>query len=372
MSIQLLDRTDDASDNKAKMAIADCDIHPAPRDPREELYPYLSKRWQTHMETYGSLARQGFQSGPPYPKGQPGAMRRDAYPPGGAPAGSSLDFMRAQHLDVNNVQLGILNPLRTGQGLQNGDFSDAYCRAINEWQVAEWTSKEPRLKASLVIPYEDTAASVAEVDRLAGHPDFAQVFFLSRTSEPMGQRRYWPIYEAAVRANLPVAVHAFGYGGFPVSAGGWPSYYIEEMIGHAQCSQALLSSMVLEGVFERFPTLKLILIEGGFAWLPSLAWRLDKVWERNRGEVPHVKRPPSEYIREHVWVTTQPMEEPDTREHLLDTIAWIGWDKLLFATDYPHWDFDDPVRSLPLAVGKEKRQQLFHDNAFKLFGLDGA
>ena len=69
-----------------------------------------------------------------------------------------------------------------------------------------------------------------------------------------------------------------------------------------------------------------------------------------RSEVPHLKKKPSEYIRQHIWVTTQPMEEPEDRQHLFDTMEWIGWDRLLFASDYPHWDFDDPFRAFPAGL----------------------
>ena len=113
------------------------------------------------------------------------------------------------------------------------------------------------------------------IEARAGDPNFAQVLLLTRTAEPLGQRRYWPIYEAAGAAGLPVGIHAFGYGGRPMTAGGWPSYYIEEMVGHAQCQQAVLTSLVFEGVFERFPKLKVVLVEAGFAWAPALAWRMD-------------------------------------------------------------------------------------------------
>jgi predicted TIM-barrel fold metal-dependent hydrolase len=195
-----------------------------------------------------------------------------------------------------------------------------------------------------------------------------QVLLLSRTVEPLGQRRYWPIYEAAQRAKLPIGVHAFGYGGYPVTAGGWPSYYIEEMVGHAQCCQALLTSMVIEGVFERYPGTRMVLIEAGLAWLPSLGWRLDKHWSRLRSETPHLKRPPSDYIRDHVWLTTQPMEEPEKRKHFHDIVEWIGIDRLLFATDYPHWDFDDPLWAVPVKLDDAARQALFLDNAKALYG----
>ncbi len=369
MNVQVRDRKLTSAPTASKTAIADCDIHPAVKSIEKDFYPFLETRWQRHFETYGTVARQGFLSGPAYPKGQPDASRRDTYPPGGGKPGSDLAFMQAQHLDRYNVQLGILNPLRSGQGIQNADFSNALCAAVNDWQIAEWTSKEPRLKGSVLVNYEDGVASAAEIARRAGDPNFAQVLTLSRTGDPFGQRRYWPIFEAAQDAGLPVAVHAFGYGGYPITAGGWPSYYIEEMVGHAQASQSVLSSVVMEGVFERFPQLKLILVEAGFAWLAPLAWRLDKVWARMRDELPHVKRPPSEYIREHVWVTTQPIEEPEPRRHLIDSIEWIGWDRLLFATDYPHWDFDDPERALPVPLDDVRRRQFFFDNAAKVYGL---
>ncbi|MCC7348001.1 MAG: amidohydrolase [Variibacter sp.] len=369
MNVQVLPKGSAEPLAPTRLAIADCDIHPYPKSIKKEILPHLSKRWQDHYETYGLLRRQGFSSGPAYPKGQPDAARRDAYPPGGGKPGSDLAFMRAHHLDPNNVQLGILNPLQSGQGLQNADFAAAYCRAVNAWQVEEWTSKEPRLKASVLVHYEDAASAVEEIERCAGNPHFAQVLLLSRTAEPLGNRRYWPIYAAAERAGLPVGIHAFGYGGDAITSGGWASYYIEEMVGHAQASQSGLISLVLEGVFEKFPRLKVVLVEAGFAWLPPLAWRLDKVWKRLKDETPELTLLPSEYIRRNVWLTTQPMEEPRPRRHLLDTIEWIGWDRLLFATDYPHWDYDDPAQALPVPISEELRRLFFRDNALAVYGV---
>ncbi len=357
-------------DTASRIAIADCDIHPATRKPGD-LDPWLPKAVRDHLAEYSTPRRMGWASGPAYPKSQPNASRRDAYPPEGGRQGSSLSFMQQQHLDANNVALGILNPLGAAQGVSNPTVAAALCHAMNEWEVAEWTSKDQRLKASVVIPYEDSVESVAEIRKWAGHKDFAQVLMLSRTAEPLGNRRYWPIYEAAAEAGLPVAVHAFGYGGAPITSAGWPSFYIEEMTGHAQSSQAGLSSLVVEGVFERFPTLRMVMVEAGFAWAPALAWRLDKAWKRLRSETPHLRRAPSEYLREQVWWTTQPMEEPHTREHLLDTAGWMGWDRLLFATDYPHWDFDDPSHVLPIRVPEADRRAFFLGNARKLYGVAG-
>src|ERR1044072_3519392 len=248
------------------------------------------------------------------------------------------------------------------------DVSAAMPFASNEAQVAGWTSREKRLKASVVVPYENPDASKAEIKRRAGNKDYAQVFMLSRTAEAHGRRRYWPIYEAAVEAGLPVGIHVFGYSGWAMTNSGWPSFYIEEMTEHATGQAAVGARLIFEGLFEQYRDLKVVLIESGFGWLPALGWRLDKHWERMRDEVPHVKRPPSEYIREHFWVSTQPMEEAEDPEHVIDAMRWIGFDRILFASDYPHWDFDDPVLALPPSLTDAQRRMIYGDNAKKLYG----
>ena len=103
------------------------------------------------------------------------------------------------------------------------------------------------------------------------------------------------------------------------------------MVGHAQCSQSVVASLVLEGVFERFPRLKVVQIEGGVAWAAALGWRMDAQWKKLKQELPHLKRLPSEYMRSNVWFSTQPIEEPEPRSQLAETFDWIGWDRILFA-----------------------------------------
>lgn len=353
-------------------AIADADIHPRPSGPlvggvSKSLFPFISKRWISHIETFGVTYRMQWEKGSAYPKNQPFASRRDAYTRLGGAPGSDLAFMAKHHLDTNNVQLGILNPLGCGQGATNPALSEAITRATNEWQKSEWTSLDRRLRASIVVPYEDTEASVREIEARAADTNFAQVLLLTRTAEPLGQRRYWKIYEAAAAANLAVGIHAFGQGGWPNGAGGWASYYTEEMVGHAQAQQAVLISMILEGVFEQIPKLRVVLIEGGVCWAASLGWRLDRQWKKLKREVPHLKRAPSEYIKSNVWFTTQPIEEPEPRQQLAEVFDWIGWDRIIFATDYPHWDFDNPAYALPIKMTADQKQALFWGNARKVY-----
>jgi hypothetical protein len=366
MNVQVTNRPTVQPAATSKLAIADGDIHPQ-RNSYKDLFPYMEARWVEVAKTFGSRPRQAYQGGPAYPKGQPNASRRDAWPPEGGRPGSSLPYLQKQLLDENNITLGILNPTGdNGSSFQHREFGIGVATAMNRWVEAEWLI-DPRLKGSIVVPYEDTEAAVAEIERWAGDPRFVQVLMVTRTANPPGNKQYWKIYEAAAAANLPIGVHAFGFGGYPVTGGGWPSYYIEDMVGHAQSSQSFVTSLVIEGVFERIPDLKLVMIESGFAWLPPLAWRLDKLWNRLKVETPHLKRAPSEYIRESIWLTTQPMEEPQPREHVLDAIDWIGWDKLIFATDYPHWDYDDPTQVLPMPLPEQRRRDFFFNNAMKLY-----
>lgn len=351
----------------ATLGLVDVDIHPRVRD-LSEFRPFLSEAAWHRLVTYGIHARHGFHKGYPFPKAAPLACRRDAWPPGGGPPASDLPFLREQLLDRYDMDIGVLNPLQpSGQGDVNDGLSVALARAVNEWQVEHWLRHEDRLRGSIVVPYEDGAASVEEIRRWAGDPRFCQVLLMSRTSEPLGRQRYWPIWQAAAEAGLPVGIHAFGYSGHAMTNGGWPSFYVEEVQEHATSAQAQVSSMVVEGIFERFPSLRVIMIECGFAWMPSLGWRLDATWKRLRDEVPHLRRAPSEYLREHVFVSTQPIEEPDRPEHLLDTMEWIGWDRILFASDYPHWDFDDPRLAIPATIPEAKRALIYGGNARRLF-----
>ena len=352
----------------ATLGLCDVDIHP--RAPSRDAFdPWLSAEMRHRMHSYGLRPRHGYVRGTPFPKSQPLASRRDAWTPQGGSPASDLAFFREQHLDHYGIDVGLLNPLQpSGQGDTNDGFSVAMAHAVNEWQLAEWVVPEPRLRASIVVPYEDPEASAREIRKRAGDPRFSQVLLMSRTSMPLGNPRYWPIYEAAQEAGLPVGIHAFGYSGWAMTNGGWPSFYIEEVSEHATSCQSLLISMVVEGVFERFPRLKIVLIECGMAWLPSVAWRLDKIYPSLRCEVPHLKRKPSEYIRDHVWVSTQPIEEPERPEHLRDTMEWIGWDKILYASDYPHWDFDDPRLSIPSWLPAETRAAIYGGNARAVYG----
>jgi predicted TIM-barrel fold metal-dependent hydrolase len=117
------------------------------------------------------------------------------------------------------------------------------------------------------------------------------------------------------------------------------------------------------------PELKVVLIEGGLGWLPGILWRLETNWRGLRSEVPWLDRAPGEVMRGHVAFTTQPLENTNGNDRLFfEMLEAVGAPGILvFASDYPHWDFDDPatmLRRLPA----DWREPVMHDNAVALYG----
>jgi uncharacterized protein len=349
---------------RTRPALIDCDFHNE-LDSIKDLYPYLSQRWRDHIDTYGASGPGGGY----YPRFMD--HREDARPPSGRRSGSEVAFSRQDYLDPYNVVHATLIPLTPAGRQTNFDLDAALATAVNDWQVAEWLDPEPRLRASMAVSTENPPAAVAEIERRANDKRFVQVQFSGRPQEPMGRRKYWPIFEAAAKHGLHIMSHAFGSYGNPITGTGWPSYYLEEHVGPAQAMQANVISMVAEGVFEAFPTLKVVSVENGFGWVPPLMWRMDNAWTLLKSEVPHLKRAPSEYIREHLYLTTQPIEEPHKPEHFLQLLEDFGdmVDHILFASDYPHWDADDPDFALPNHVPDDIKRKIHFENARKLFGL---
>ena len=367
MNVQV--RDDSAKQNAQKLGVIDCDVHPVMRSPGD-LKKYLARNWHEHFDTYGSLHRQPFVQGDIYPRAAPYLSRRDAMPPNGGPPGSDLEFMREQLLDMHNIEIGVLQVLGGGTHQRNMEYGAAICAAINAWQLAEWIDQEDRLRGSISITQEYPEAAVEQIRKYGADKRFVQIGMNQRSLEPAGRRRYWPIYAAAEEHGLALGIHTGGYNGHaPAPGAGFPSFYAEQHHLINVCQQNVLASLVMEGVFEEFPKLRVVLVEGGFTWAPSLTWRLDKLWAKMRNETPRVRRPPSDYIRQHIWYTTQPVDDMGAPDRLRQMCEWVGWDRLCFSSDYPHWDFDDPRFAFTFRLSEPERLQVFNQNARAAYNL---
>jgi predicted TIM-barrel fold metal-dependent hydrolase len=340
--------------------VVDCDIHVTVPSV-ETLFPYLSEHWREYIRT--SAFKGPVDSA--YPPHAPTTLAPGVPTPDG-----SLAQIQTQVLDPWRVEIGILNCDYSVDSLHNPDTAAAMAAAVNEWLIAEWLDKDPRLRASLVVPTGVPAMAAAEIDRLGSHPGFVQVLLPVRSEAPYGNRRYLPIFEAAVRNDLAVSLQFGGSPGNPPTGSGWPSYYVEEYAGMAQVFQTQVLNLVVEGVFDRFPELRVALIEGGWTWLPSLMWRIDKDWKGLRREVPWNTQLPSAYIRERMRVSLQPQDAPPEPKYLLQVIDQLGSeDLLMFSTDYPHWHFSAPEQAVPAGLSPGLRRKILRDNARAFYQL---
>lgn len=349
------------------LRVIDCDVHNAIKSTRD-LAPYMPEAMKRRMIEAGTGAMYcGYYS----PVGVP---RKDAFPPGGGPAASDPDFLIEQLIDKHNIEYAILTGgIYDVSSGHDADYAAAVASAYNDYLLDHWIGKHPSFKGTVTVATLDPHLAAREIDRMGDHPDMVGVIMSSAARMPYGQRFFHPIYEAAERKGLPVMIHpgAEGAGGTRgPTAAGFPSYYIEWHTNLSQNFMAHLVSLICEGVFEKFPNLKFVLVEGGVAWLPHLMWRLDKNYKALRAQVPWLKKMPSQYIRDHCYLTTQPVEEPDNPQDLITLFNMIDAENiLLFSSDYPHWDFDDPqqvFRQMPL----DMKKKIYYENAKKLFKLE--
>jgi uncharacterized protein len=341
----------------------DCDIHPAVPNTRA-LLPYLDDYWREHVLRRG-LERESFEPSS-YPVNAAINGRPDWHLPSGPP-GSSLAAMQSHLLDRLRPGRAICNVIHGAQVMLSEDLSAAFCRAINNWIKAEWLDRDPRLRASIVVPPHSAELAAEEIERLAPDHRFVQVLLLAMTELPLGRRQNWPIYKAAEAHGLPIGIHAGSSYRHPPSALGWPSYYLEDYVSQAQGFAGALNSLISEGVFVKFPGLKVVLIESGVTWLPASLWRLDKTWRGVRSEVPWLEQLPTATVREHVRLTLQPFDAPPNEKQLLTLLEQLGSDRmLLFSSDYPHWHFDGD-EALPPGLPADLIRKICVDNPLETY-----
>jgi predicted TIM-barrel fold metal-dependent hydrolase len=325
----------------------DCDIHPSVPN-LKALHPYLTDHWrdiivQRGMHELNSIA---------YPANSPLTARPDWRVEGIRP-GSDLELLRRHALDPFRTSIAIANCLYGVQLLFSEDMGAGFARAVNDWMAAEWLDKEPRLRASIVVPAQSPEMAVDEINRVAADKRFVQVLMLVMNDMPLGKRHYWPIYAAAQKHGLPIGIHAGSAYRHPVTPVGWPSYYTEDYAAQAPAFQ---------GVFTKFPDLKVVLLESGFTWLPAHLWRLTKFWRGLRMEVPWLDRAPTEIVKSNVRLTIQPCDGPPTEEMFQKLMEHMDSDELLlFSTDYPHWQFDGED-VLPAGLSRAMVRKIMTDN----------
>jgi predicted TIM-barrel fold metal-dependent hydrolase len=339
----------------------DCDVH-ANVPSMQALLPYLDEQWRDSVIDRGLNSLESIS----YPPNAPLTARADWRGKAGEPP-NTLDKLRTHALDRWNIDIAICNCLYGVQLLFSEDMAAAFAKAVNDWVAREWLDRDKRLRASIIVPMQNTDYAVAEIERCAPDKRFVQVLVLAMGEAPLGRREYWPIYEAAERNGLPIGIHAGSSYRHAVTSLGWPSWYVEDYCANAQGFQAQVASLVCEGVFVKYPKLKVVLLESGVTWLPAFLWRLSKFWRGVRAEVPWVDRSPSQIVRDHVRLTIQPFDGPDDPRAVAQLIDHLqSDDMLLFSSDFPHWQFDGD-HIMPAGIPEKLHGKILRDNALATY-----
>jgi predicted TIM-barrel fold metal-dependent hydrolase len=356
------------------LAVIDADVHPSPSPSDPNVAKYFSERSRRYMALRGIPVNDPVTMQIPRQRSQ--AHRLDAMPPMGV-AGGDPDFARAQTLDEFGMTAGILNSMGGLRGWgSNNPLWLTYdaVRGANDWLRELWLEADERWYGAIATAPEQAEWSAQEIARAAeSHERFVQVILPSRTDYPIGSPRYWPIFEAAEDLGLTVGLHVGASLTSLKTGSGAPSYYVEDHAGFVFQGFSVVPSLIYNGVFDRFPKLRIVFTEMGWTWVAPFSWRLDASWRVLKDEVPELERLPSEYLREHCWFTTQPITEPERPEWLERLYAQLeraGFgSRLLFSSDYPHWDFDSPDEAIPPWLPEETRARIFAGNASELWNI---
>jgi uncharacterized protein len=272
--------------------ICDCDRHAAVSDYRD-LFPYMDGSWPRHFERSEFLGSIVESSNHVRVSGTFGE------PPASAVSRPDVDWS----LVVPHQGLAI-------NGWADHVAATVFAAALNRYGLEQWSDERSSL--ALVVSPNDPAWSAREIRECASLGGCGAVA-LPFGSTLFGSRMYDPVYEAAEEAGLPIVAHFSGvegrYAGAAPLGGGVHYTPFARRVLLPQLAESNLASLAFEGTFERFPSLQFLFSGFGLSWLPALLWRMDREWRTFRHDVPWVRRAPSEYVLEQVWVTTYPIRE---------------------------------------------------------------
>ncbi len=285
-------------------------------------------------------------------------------------AGDAGTWLRA--LDGGGVEATVLYPtlgLFTSF-LRDRTWAVALCKAYNSFLHGEFISVSPRLRAVALLPLQDPEAAAAELRRAVRELGCVGGMLAADGSHLLGEARFTPIYEEAERLDVMLGVHASGshMGGAGVDL--FPRFIQAHTVSHPFGQMRQLTSIVFEGIPERFPRLRLAFLEAGCGWVPYWIERMDDEYDkRGRAEAPALRKKPSEYVGGGTIYFSC-----EAGECLLpEALRLVGENQIVYASDFPHWDHGypqsiDEIRTRGDLTDSRKRK-LLADNARRLYRL---
>ncbi|RFA10514.1 hypothetical protein B7R54_15860 [Subtercola boreus] len=358
----------------SKLGVIDVDFHPMPVPTDPQVAEHLPQKWKDYISRYGL----GTFGGGVSPAQREFTHRLDAVDENGR-VGVDPHLAVEQVVDLFDMSAVVLTCpqayiITNGGVNMPHEMAMSLYSAYNDALGYTWCGADDRFRASITVA-RDLPGAAEEIERCMEGPNgdkYVQVLMSPAGADPIGKRRYWPIFEACERYNIPLGFHVPGMGRQPTGAGR-QNFYSEMHAAFAVLPLAMVPSFVYEGTFDRFPKLKIAALELGWDWVVPYSWRLDATYEKLRDELTHLERKPSDYLKEHFWFSTQPLEEPEHPEQtegVYELFESAGFaDRLMFSSDYPHWDFDSPYESVPESFPEDRRRRILGENASKLYNL---
>ena len=263
----------------------------------------------------------------------------------------------------------VLTVALTLGALPNVPYACALARAFNRWLAGRWLHEENGLYGLIVVPPQDPEEGAREIERWASNERMAGVFLPVCMNYPLwGNHKYDPIYKAAQHYDLPVLLHGVtgSSSGFPYNIDGFNTAISTHVICHTFAMMANLLSIMETGVPVRYPDLRICFCESGLSWVPFLRMKLDKEFHECRHLWPMYDDLPSKWLGKFYYAT-QPVEEPARAADLIDIIRiYDGNDITIFASDWPHHDFDHPNEIINLPASDILKRKFLGANALKL------
>jgi predicted TIM-barrel fold metal-dependent hydrolase len=249
------------------------------------------------------------------------------------------------------------------------DLEAALGGAYNKWLVERILPEDDRLKGLLYLPFNTPEACVEQVERYAENDRVIGYTVCSTRNKPVHHNSYMKLYALMEETGKPFAFHS-GFNWNDPSFLQLNRFISMHALSFVHYNLLHMTNWIINGLPERFPHLPVIWIESGLAWVPFLMQRLDSEYMMRSSEAPLLRRRPSDYIRD-MYFTSQPLERSNLKLTAATFEAMRADTQLLFASDWPHWDFDLPssITSLPFLSAEAKRN-ILGLNAARLFKLE--
>ena len=241
-------------------------------------------------------------------------------------------------------------------------------RAYNRWLTERVLPEEKRLLGLLYLPFNSPTECEKLVAEFGNKPGVSGFTICAVRNKPVHASQYMRLYSMIEETGKPLVFHAGPYWDDP-SFAQLNRFVSMHALSFVHYNMIHMTNWIVNALPERFPKLKVIWVESGLAWIPFLMQRLDHEVILRQNEAPGLKKLPSEYMSD-MYYTSQPLERTDLK--LLEaTMTKIKAEtQLLYASDWPHWDFDPPsaITTLPF-LSEQAKRNIMGLNAAKLFGI---